>query len=183
MRLDWNDIKARAAAGARLFSGPQGARAAALYSLVGFSEFRALRSRHRAGPTGVLPAPGAAGSYAGFRLHRRPGAASFSRSRSCQYSRFRNHGRTARSTRWWIASTASVLRATAKGWSIFSACTKDSPRQCSRPPPNPSAAGKSEGLAALSRQAATMAATLSNELISARANVLGWTLALILAIN
>jgi hypothetical protein len=36
---------------------PQGARAASLHSLVGFSKFRALRSRHRAGPAGVLPAP------------------------------------------------------------------------------------------------------------------------------
>jgi hypothetical protein len=51
------------------------------------------------------------------------------------------------------------------------------------PPPNPSAAGKSEGPAAPSRQAVTIAATISNELISACANVLGWMLVPILAIN
>jgi hypothetical protein len=37
--------------------------------------------------------------------------------------------------------------------------------------PNPSAAGKSEGPAAPSRQAVTMTATISNELISTRADV------------
>jgi hypothetical protein len=39
------------------------------------------------------------------------------------------------------------------------------------PPPNPSAAGKSEGPAAPSRQAVTMTATISNELISTQADV------------
>ncbi|HEY4847253.1 MAG TPA: type IIL restriction-modification enzyme MmeI [Methylocella sp.] len=41
------------------------------------------------------------------------------------------------------------------------------------PPPNPSAAGKSKGPAAPSRRAVTMAATISNELISTRVDVLG----------
>ena len=77
--------------------------------------------------------------------------------------------RTARSTRRWIASIArSLSRATAKGSSIFSACTKNSPRRCSPPPPTPSAAGKSKGPAAPSRRAVTMTATISNELISTR---------------
>ena len=51
--------------------------------------------------------------------------------------------RIARSTRRSIGSIVrSLLLATAKGWSIFLACTKNSPRRCSPPPPNASAAGK-----------------------------------------
>jgi hypothetical protein len=56
--------------------------------------------------------------------------------------------RIARSTRRSIGCIARrLLRATASGWSIFSACTKNSPRRCSPRSPNPSAAGKSEGRA------------------------------------
>jgi hypothetical protein len=74
--------------------------------------------------------------------------------------------RIARSTRRLIGSIArSLSRATAKGSSIFLACTKSSPRRCSPPPRSPSAAGKGEGPAAPTSQAVTMAATISNELM------------------
>ncbi len=76
----------------------------------------------------------------------------------------------------------SLSRATGKGWSIFSACPKSSPRRCP-PPPIPSVAGKREGPAAPLRQAVTLTATISHELISPHEVVLERMRVLILAIN